>query len=93
MRMYCFGINLLFTSVIIFAGMVVHLYAALQMCFTQRFHSCQGDRISFRFAPVHQRVRDRTDEGHVDSEAGAEILDNLYRFHRTTGAYPGLSGL
>ena len=35
--------------------------------------SCQGDRISFRFALVHQRVGNITDEVHVDSEAEAEI--------------------
>ena len=44
------------------------------MCFTQRSHGGRGDLIPFCFALVHQRVRDHTDEAHVDSEAGAEVL-------------------
>ena len=53
---------------------VIHLYAALHMSSPQRFHCCQGDRISFGFALVHQCVRDRADEAHVDSEAEAKFL-------------------
>ena len=53
---------------------VLHLYAALQMCFSHRFHSCQGDRISFGFALVHQHVRKRADEAHVALEAEAQFL-------------------
>ena len=40
----------------------------------QRCHCHQGDRISLDFALVHQRVRDHTDEAHVDSEAEAKVL-------------------
>ena len=52
---------------------VIHLYAALQMCFTQCFYDCQGDLNLFCFALVHQCVRDRTDEAHVE-ETEAEVL-------------------
>ena len=52
----------------------MHLYASFQKCFAQHSHSCQGDLIPFDFALVHQRVRDRTGEDHVDSEAEAEIF-------------------
>ena len=52
----------------------VHLYAALQVCIAQRFHCYLGNRISLDFALVHQRVRDRTDDAHVDSEAGTGVL-------------------
>ena len=38
------------------------------------FHSRQGNLIPFCHALVHQRVRDRTDEAHVDSEAEAKVL-------------------
>ena len=38
------------------------------------FHSRQGNLIPFCHALVHQRVRDRTDEAHVDSEAEAKLL-------------------
>ena len=44
------------------------------MCFAQRSHCCQGDRIPLDFAFVHQRVRDRTDEAHVYSEADAKVV-------------------
>ena len=44
------------------------------MCFTQRFHGRQSDLIPFCFALVHQRVRDRKDQAHVDSETVAEAL-------------------
>ena len=40
----------------------------------QRFHCYQGDPIALDFALVHQRVRDRTDEPHVDSEAEEKVL-------------------
>ena len=53
---------------------VIHLYAALQMCIAQRLHGCQGDRMSFDFASVHQLLRDCADEAHVDSEAEAKVL-------------------
>ena len=53
---------------------LVHLYAALQVCVAQRFHSCQGDRIPLHFALVHQRVSNRTDEAHVGAEAKVLIL-------------------
>ena len=53
---------------------MIQLYAAFQMCFTQRFDTCQGDPISFDCALVHQRVRDCADEVHVDSEAEAKAL-------------------
>ena len=43
------------------------------MCSAKRHHCYQGDRIPL-FAIVHQRVRDRTDEAHVDSEAEATVL-------------------
>ena len=51
----------------------MYLFAAFQRWFTQRSHGCQGNRISFRCTSVHQRVRDRTDESHVDSEADAKV--------------------
>ena len=44
------------------------------MCIAKHFHCCQGDRIPLDFALVSQRVRDRTDEAHVDSEAEAKVL-------------------
>ena len=44
------------------------------MCIAQRFHCCQGDRIPLDFARIHQRMRDRTDEAHVNSEAEAKVL-------------------
>ena len=44
------------------------------MWFTQRLHGCQANLIPFCFALVHQRVRHRTDEAHVDSETEAEVL-------------------
>ena len=44
------------------------------MCFTKRFYGRQGDLIPFCFALVHQRVRDRRDQAHVDSETVAEAL-------------------
>ena len=44
------------------------------MCFTQCSHCDQSEMIPFRFALVHQRSRDRTDEAHVDSEAEAKVL-------------------
>ena len=53
---------------------VIHLYAALQMCIAERLHGCQGDRISFDFASVHQLLRDCADEAHVDSVAEAKVL-------------------
>ena len=53
---------------------MLHRYAALQVCIAQRCHCHQGDRISLDFPLVHQRVRDRTDEAHVDSEAEAKVL-------------------
>ena len=37
-------------------------------------HGCQGDRVSFDFASVHQLLRDCADEAHVDSEAEGEVL-------------------
>ena len=45
---------------------VIHLYATLQMCFTQRLHCYQGSMTPFLFVLVHQRVRNRTDETHVE---------------------------
>ena len=57
---------------------VIHLYAALQMCIAERLHGCQGDRISFDFASVHQLLRD---------------CAALNRFHRTKAACPGLKSL
>ena len=51
-----------------------HLHATLQVCFAQRSHGSQGDRFSLDFACVHQFVRNRTDEAHVDSEAEAKVL-------------------
>ena len=44
------------------------------MCLSKRSDCCQGDRISFDFALVHQRVRDCADEAHVDSDAEAKAL-------------------
>ena len=52
----------------------INLYAAFQMCFTQRFRGCQGCMIPFFFALVHQRVRHRTADAHVDSKAEAKVL-------------------
>ena len=52
----------------------IHLHATLQVCFTQRSHGCQGDRISLDFASVHQLVRNRTDEAHVYSEAESKTF-------------------
>ena len=52
----------------------VHLHATLQVCFTQRSHGSQGDRISLDFASVHQLVRNRTDEAHVHPEAESKVL-------------------
>ena len=45
-----------------------------QMCIAQRCHRCQGDRIPFDFALLHQRLGDCPDEAHVDSEAEAKLL-------------------
>ena len=49
------------------------------VCSTSSVHrsalyGCQGNLILFLFALVHQRVKDRTDEAHVDSEAEAKVL-------------------
>ena len=52
----------------------MHLYAAFQMCITQRFHCCQGNLIPFCFSLVHQLLRDCADEAHVDSEAEAKLM-------------------
>ena len=49
------------------------IVAAFQMCFTTCFHGSQRDLIQFCIALVHLRVRDRTDEAHVDSEAEAKV--------------------
>ena len=38
------------------------------------FHSRQGNLIPSCYALVHQRVRDLTDEAHVDSEAETKVL-------------------
>ena len=53
---------------------IIHLHATLQVCFYQSSHCCQGDRIPIDFASVHQRVRNRTDEAHVYSEAESKVL-------------------
>ena len=50
------------------------MYAALGVCSAKRHHCDQGDRIPLNFAIIHQRVRDRTDEAHVDWEAEATVL-------------------
>ena len=48
------------------------------VCSTSGVHrpalSLLPDRIPLNFALFHQRVRDRTDEAHVDSEAEAKVL-------------------
>ena len=44
------------------------------MCFTQRFQGCLGDLIPLCFVFVHQRVRDRTADAHVDSKARVLII-------------------
>ena len=45
---------------------------------------------SFGFALVNQRVRDRTDEAHVDSEAETEFL--IICIVSSERRRPGLSG-
>ena len=52
---------------------IIHLHAALQVCFSQSSHCCQGDRIPLDFASVHQCVRNRTDEAHVYFEAESKV--------------------
>ena len=52
----------------------VHMYAAFQRCFSWRLHCCQGDRISFCFAFLYQRLRDRTDQAHVDTKTVAKDM-------------------
>ena len=53
---------------------IMHLHATLQVCFTQRSHGCQEDRISLDFASVHRLAGIRTDEAHVYSEAESKVL-------------------
>ena len=53
---------------------IIHLHATLQVCFSQRSHCCQGDRIPLDFTSVHQLVRNRTDEANVYSEAESQVL-------------------
>ena len=52
-------------------------HSSTSVCETERTRLATAVReIGFRsiFALVHQRVRDRTDEAHVDSEAEAKVL-------------------
>ena len=53
---------------------IIHLHATLQVCFSKSSHCCQGDRSPLDFTSVHQRVRNRTDEAHVYSEAEFKVL-------------------
>ena len=59
----------------------IHLYAALQMYITQRFHSCQGDPISFDFALVHQCVRETGWTVSFPSNDGGPYLRRRNRKH------------
>ena len=51
----------------------------------------QRDRIPLDFALVHQRVRDSTDEAHVDPEAEAKVLILCIVSIERKVACPGLS--